>query len=150
MSQENIREVYKALREGQNKYTYFLLAAAGAAIVLAVNKTQNMTLGWSLILLALAVASWGTSFFLGCLNVEYVNSTLYANAELLKVENGIHPEIGNHQQMMAAASQGIRQAIKSNSDKANSLGHWQFYLLITGAVFYILWHVLEMYLRNNS
>ena len=47
MSEENRREIYKALREEQKKYTYFLLAVSGAAIALAVNKTQMLTLEWS-------------------------------------------------------------------------------------------------------
>jgi hypothetical protein len=41
MATENLREVYRQLRMAQDKYTYFLLAAAGAAIALAVNQTQG-------------------------------------------------------------------------------------------------------------
>ena len=47
MADEMAREVYKALREAQNKYTYFLLAAAGAAIALAVKQTQGTAMAWS-------------------------------------------------------------------------------------------------------
>ena len=150
MSDENIREIYKALREGQNKYTYFLLAASGAAIALAVNKTQTHTLELSHIPLAFAVLCWGTSFFCGCRNIQYICSTLYANGELLKIQNGLHPEYGNHPKMMQAASEGARQAIKNSSEEANKLGKWQFRLLISGAILFIFWHVLEMYLRGNS
>lgn len=31
--------------------------------------------------------------------------------------------------------------------KANRLGHLQTWMLYTGAIFYITWHVYEMYLR---
>lgn len=150
MSEENRREIYKALREEQKKYTYFLLAVSGAAIALAVNKTQMLTLECSQAPLAFAVLSWGTSFYFGCRNIQFVCSTLYANAQLLNVEDDLHPEIGNNPQMKAAAIEGIRQAINSNSDEANNLAHWQFRLLIAGAVLYIFWHVFEMYLRGNS
>lgn len=54
MADEMAREVYKALREAQNKYTYFLLAAAGVAIALAVNQTQGTAVAWSQIPLAAA------------------------------------------------------------------------------------------------
>jgi hypothetical protein len=37
-------EVLRALREAQTKYAYFLLAAAGAGIALAVNQTRDMGL----------------------------------------------------------------------------------------------------------
>ncbi len=143
-------EVYRALREAQGKYTYFLLAAVGAAIALAVNQTQGAAMAWSQLPLAAGVVSWGLSFFFGCRHLAYVSSTLYANAELLRVESGQHPETGTHPQMMAAASAGIRQAIESNSKRANRLGHLQFRFLVAGAVLYIVWHALEMYLRGLS
>lgn len=101
---------------------------------------ESVTLGnWRL--------SLGSSFFCGCRHLEYVNSTLYANAALLTIESGQHPEFGNHPQSIQAASEGVRQAIEQNAESANRLGHWQFRFLIAGAVFYVTWHVLEMYLR---
>ena len=147
---ETAREVYRALREAQNRYTYFLLAAAGAAIALAVNQTQGAAMAWSQVPLGAGVLSWGLSFFFGCRHLAYVSSTLYANMELLKVESGEHPEIGAHPQMIAAASDGIRQAIESNSDRANRFGQLQFGFLVAGAVLYIAWHALEMYLSGVS
>ena len=147
---EDTREVYRALREAQNKYTYFLLAAAGAAMALSVNQTQGVALAWSQVSLGAGVLSWGLSFFFGLRHLGYVTSTLYANAELLRVESGQHPEFGSNPQMMAAANQGIREAIKSKSDRAVRTGHLQFGFMIAGAVLYFLWHVLEMYLSSVS
>jgi hypothetical protein len=60
---DNHLEVYRALRESQTRYAYFLLAAAGAAIGLVVSQTQTATLQWAQIPLAIAVAMWGLSFF---------------------------------------------------------------------------------------
>ena len=54
MAGENIREVYRALREAQNRYTYFLLAAAAAAISLVLNQTQSAPLRLSQIPLGFA------------------------------------------------------------------------------------------------
>jgi len=142
-------EVYRTLRSAQDKYTYYQLTAAGAAIALAVNQTQGATISCSQIPLALGVLAWGLSFFFGCRHLSYVASTLYSNAELLKVESGHHPHVGTHPQFMKTASEGIRQAIESNSEHANRFGRWQFRLLITGAIFYVGWHVLEMYLRSD-
>lgn len=148
MTDKSAHEVYRALREAQNRYTYFLLAAAGAAIALAVNQTQSAVVSWSQIPLAGGVLLWGISFYFGCRHLAYVNASLYANFELLRVQSGNHPEVGTHPQMMAAASQGIREAIESNSDTANKLAHWQFRCLVAGALVYIAWHVLDMYLRG--
>lgn len=149
MTNENEREVYRALREAQTRYTYFMLAAAGAAIALALKQTETATLAGSQAPLAIAVLCWGMSFFAGSRNLAYVGSTLFANLELLRVERGGHPELGQDPQMIAAASGGIREAIESNSERANQLGHWQFQLLVAGAVAFVAWHIWEMYLRTN-
>ncbi|MFC4820327.1 hypothetical protein [Dokdonella ginsengisoli] len=147
MSNEAQFEVYRALRTSQDKYAYFLLAAAGASIAFAITQTRGHHISWFQVPLGLAVLCWGLSFFFGCRNIAYVNSTLYANAELIRVQNGEHPEIGRDPQRQKAACIGIRTAIESKSNVANSLSKRQFYFLIAGAVFYISWHVAEMCLQ---
>lgn len=148
MATDHQLEVYRQLRVSQDKYVYFLLAAAGAAIGLAVNQTQGLSIASSQVPLAAAVVSWGFSFFFGCRHLAYVNSTLYANAELLNVESGTHCQVGNHPQLMAAASEGIRQAIETNSNRANRLARFQFDFFIAGAVLYLGWHIYEMWLHG--
>ena len=69
-------------------------------------------------------------------------------AHLMKVEAGEHPLVGGHPQMMAAASEGIRSAVASNIKWAARYGRWQFSCLLLGAVSYLGWHVLEMWLRS--
>ncbi|MGH7181876.1 MAG: hypothetical protein ACREJN_07870, partial [Nitrospiraceae bacterium] len=147
MSTERI-EVYKQLRVAQDKHVYFLLTAAGAAIALAVNQTQSVALSWSQLPLGGSVLCWGLSFFFGCRHLNYVASTLYANAELFRVNGGEYPEVGRHPEIMEAVSSGIRKAIEDNSNRANRLGQLQFRFLIAGAVFYVGWHVWEMWLRT--
>jgi hypothetical protein len=148
MSNENQIEIYRALRNAQEKYAYFLLAAVGAAIALAVNQTQTAKLAWSQLPLAASLLCWALSFVFGCIHLQYVSSTLYANNELLRVQSGLHPEVGMHQQLMGAASDGIRSAIETNSSRSAKYAHWQFRFLIAGALLYLGWHVTEMYLRT--
>jgi hypothetical protein len=124
-----------------------LLAAAGGAVGFAVSQTRDAALDRTHSLLGCALLAWALSFYLGCRHLAYVNSSLYSNAELLRVQSGDHPEVGQHPQVMAAASQGIRQALESNSQRASRLGHWQFRLLVAGGVLYVAWHVWRMYLR---
>lgn len=148
--QEETIELYRQLRTSQDKYAYFLLAAVGASIAFALNQTKGMSLEKSQILLAISVLLWGFSFFFGCRHLQYVSSTLYANIEMLKIESGRHPHIGNHPQVVAAASEGVRSAIESNSETSNNLAKLQFRLFIAGVIFYISWHTLEMWLRSNA
>jgi hypothetical protein len=140
-------EIYRQYRIAQDKYVYFLLAAAGATIAFAVNQTQGAKLAWSQLPLACAGACWALSFFFGCQHLNYVESTLFANDALLKVIAGEDPQIGMHPQRMAAASEGIREVIELNSKRAGGFARWQFRCLVLGAVFYLAWHVIGMWLR---
>lgn len=149
MPSEQQTEVYRQHRTAQEKYTYFLLAAVGAAIALVVNQTQDVGLAYSQVPLAIGVASWGLSFYFGCKHLAYTESVLFANATLLQAEAGEHPEVGNHPQVIEAASQGIRAAIKDNSRCAVRYARWQFRCLVLGAIAYLFWHVLEMWLRSG-
>ncbi|MGG2197559.1 hypothetical protein [Paenibacillus validus] len=148
---ENFKEIYKQLQTGQDKYIYFLLAATLASLAFAVKQTQTLQLSISQIPLALSVISWGLSFFFGCRNREYYNSTLYANGELLRIQMGElpHPEYGNHPDYIRAATEGIRSAINKNSDKVIKFGRYQMRMFILGSLLYIFWHIIEMYLRSK-
>ena len=145
---EEINLIHNQLRSAQDKYTYFLLAVAASAIGLSLQEVKSEVFSYSLIPLGLANIFWAVSFFLGCNVIQYVNSTLYSNSVYLQVRAGHHPDTGQHPQMIEAASQGIQSAMKSNSEKTNSLAHWQFRLLILGAISYITWHLVEMWLRS--
>jgi len=88
MNDENLREIYKTLQMSQDKYTYFILATTIASVGFTITQTQDIIFSLSLIPLGISILCWGFSFFFGCRNREYCNSTLYANFELLKVQMG--------------------------------------------------------------
>ena len=148
MATESEIEVYRALREGQDKYTYFLLAASGASIAFAITQTQGLKISMSQIPLAIAVIAWGLSFYCGCRKIAQVSSMTYANTELIRVSKGEHPDAGTHPQVIQAAREGILEAIEKGQKKVGRFSYWQFTFLVSGAVFYIAWHIFEMYLRG--
>lgn len=149
MANETEREVYRALRVAQEKYAYFLLAAAGAAIALAVNQTREAALAWTQAPLGAAVLCWALSFFFGCMHLQYGSATLNANLGLLQAQSGkLPPLVGASPEYVKAAIEGISSAAEKNSNRGNRYGHWQFRCLVTGGVLYIVWHLLEMYLRS--
>jgi hypothetical protein len=140
------QEIYKATREGQDKYSYFLLAAAGAAIAFAVTQSQTATLTWSKVPLALAVLSWAFSFYAGCRQIRDVTNVLQQNYDLLRVQEGLHPQFPNHPQVVAV----IEEAVRESADRTGKWAARQFRFLVAGAVFYVLWHVTEMALRTQG
>ena len=148
MSNEAAREVFKAHREAQEKYVYFLLAAAGAAIGLAVTRTSDTALAWAHVPLGLAVACWGISFFFGCQRVLHAHSVLALNLDLLDVQRGVHALTGSDPAMIAYAQEVIRESVEAQQNKVSQGARFQFYFLIAGAILFIAWHVLDMYLRR--
>lgn len=148
MTSEAELDIHRALRESQNKHTYFLLAVVGAAIALVVNQTQSASLSWSQLPLAAAVIAWALSFFFGCRNRAYVSSGLYTNAALLEVNAGRHKLTGTHPEAIKIARDTLHEILEGQSSNANKFANLQFRFLVGGAVLYVVWHVLEMYLRN--
>ena len=58
---QELMEIHKQHRTGQDKYTYFLLAVTASAVAFSVQKTSGLVLSWSLLPLGIAVLTWGTS-----------------------------------------------------------------------------------------
>lgn len=150
MGNDNMKEIYRTLQTSQEKYIYFLLTAAIAAIGFATTQTQSLQLSFSQIPLGISVLCWGISIFSGLINREYYNSTLFANYNLIKVQIGEHPLTGINPELIEVGSEGIKQAMESNSSKVNIYGHLQTIMFFMGAVFYVLWHIYEMYIRSTS
>lgn len=141
---DTIVELHKAVRDAGEKYVYFLLAAAGAAIAFAITQTQTALLTQSKIPLGLAVVSWGLSFYYGCRQTAQTNAILHANYQYLRAQAGNHPQLPPDPEVLEIFSQTLEQL----ADKSGRYVRWQFRFLILGAVFYIGWHVLEMYIRT--
>lgn len=139
-----IAELHKAHGAGQEKYTYFLLAAAGAAIGFAVQKTDGIPMSWWVLPVGVATVLWAASFYCGCRNIDWVSASTSANFNLLQLKQGSHPDQPPHPQLVDAAIRGVHDALDKNIRKAQFYAIWQFRLLILGAVFFVAWRVLEM------
>ena len=140
--------LFNQLRTIQDKFTYFLLAVAGSAIAFSIQEITDKDYSQSLIPLGIAILSWGVSFYYGCCNIRYVASSMYANYELIRVQNGEHSNLNSNPSLIEAASAGIKEAIHINAEKVGKYSTRQFQILILGAIFYIGWQILEMYLRS--
>ena len=144
MGSEKEIEVFRQLAATQEKYDYFLMSVAGAAIAFAVHRTSGMTLDWFMIILGVAVTLWAVSFMAGCRRRNYIGANIFANMDLLRVQNGEHPKVGMHPEKIKAASQGIINAMEHNSDRASFWADVQLYSLIIGAIIFIIWHAIVM------
>ncbi len=146
MSNEIRMELLKVHRNAMDKHVYFLLAAAGAAMAFAITQTQTATLSVSKIPLGLAVACWGASFWCGCRHVWEILNLTQQDYELMRVRDGLHPKFPNDPGVIA----GIERLIDEQAKNSGRFTRWQWKLLIASAIFYVLWHIVEMYLRTFS
>ncbi|MFA5783066.1 MAG: hypothetical protein WC868_12440 [Bacteroidales bacterium] len=142
---EEQKEMIKQFRQQQEKYTYYIIALCIAAIGFSIHKTTSLPLKLGQIPLGIAILTWGVSIYCGLKNIHYVLSTLYANIAYLEIAQGKDPDIGTHPQKIKAATEGIKRAMESNSEKASSLSTWQYRLFIIGFIAFLVWHILEMY-----
>jgi hypothetical protein len=149
MEYEKELEVFRQFANAQEKYDYFLMSVAAAAIAFAVHRTSGMSLDWFMIILGIAITLWAISFLAGCRRRNYIGSNFYANMDLLRVQNGVHPEVGMHPEKIKAASQGIINAMEHNSNRASFWANVQLHSLIIGAVIFIVWHAIEMAKINS-
>ncbi|MCR6663809.1 MAG: hypothetical protein NVV60_11875 [Luteimonas sp.] len=145
-----LRELHRLHSDGQSKYTYFLLAAAGAAMGYALQKLDGLALSWDVSLGLIAVAFWLASFLCGCKRISWVHSSIYANYALLQLQHGLHPEQPPHPQALQAAMAGTQSAIKRNAGTARIYYRLQFWLLALGVVAFIAWRIVEMWRLTNA
>jgi len=149
MTSELEMELYKQHRTVQDKYTYFLLASVGAAIAFALSQTQGIGLSISQIPLAASVVLWGASFFCGCMKIHSLNKAIMANADQLKAQrNGFDGETDD-KAILPLLPMSFRKKAEHSSILVNNYGTSQFYLFVLGVLFYIMWHILEMYLISS-
>ena len=150
MSDDDLQYPHQQHRVGQDKYTYFLLAVTASAIAFAVQKTDTSIITSSLIPIGIAVLSWCGSFYCGCKNLVWVQTTVMANYNLMQLNKGTHPDQPDSPAYLQAAKEGVRSALETNVNQAQNYAISQYRLLITGAVFFLIWHIVEMVIRTNA
>ena len=104
MTDDYLIEMYRQLRTRQEKYVYFMLAASASAIAYALNRAQDRSLSFIHIPWGVALFLWGISFYFNYMHLEYVNSTLFANVEFVRIQKETHPEVGTNPQVIEAAT----------------------------------------------
>ena len=145
---EELLEVQRQFRNQQEKLTYYLIALSVTSIGFAVYQTSDAPLSDHQVPLGLAVLCWGLSIFCGIRFLGVLLTQLFANNTYLEVVNGQHPEIGNHPGKIDAAVKGLNSALTINRSKAKRLSKFQDNFFYAGVIIFLIWHVLEMYLRT--
>ncbi|WP_092600642.1 hypothetical protein [Ralstonia sp. 25mfcol4.1] len=144
MSDPKILELYKQLNTINEKQTYFLLAAAGTAIGFAVQKTEGQLLSWWLTPVALSILCWGASFYYGCCHVAAWQNAMVYNSNALELEAGSHRSLRDGPAPRYSAMEFSFALQDVAYEKAHRYKRAQFFLLVWGAVLFVVWHVLRI------
>lgn len=141
--------IQQEFREKQEKYVYYLIALSVSAIGFSIYRTENQSLSYSKIPLALAVISWGISIFCGLKFLKYVISNLYANNGYYEIIKGRHPDLGNDAALIECGVKGVIEAMGTNGKEMKKYFKFQGYLFYSGIILFIVWHIIEMYLKTE-
>lgn len=150
MSIENLElELAKQFKASQERYIYFLLAAAASAIGFAMTQSKVEPLNWIHIPLGMSVLLWAVSFISGLRFIEYTTSFTFQNQNYLAFKR----ELKSYTQVDAAK---LLIEFKTRMSKTNEkqlqkmkfYGNTQSISLLFGALSYIVWHIIRMWAVN--
>lgn len=141
-------KIQQEFRDKQEKYVYYLIALSVSAVGFSIYKTESHRLTCSLFPLGLAVLSWSISIFCGLKFLKYTISNLYANNMYYEIIEGKHPDIGNNPDYIKAGVAGFKEASEINIKTMEIYFKIQGYLFYIGILLFIVWHIIEMYLKS--
>lgn len=138
-----VNELHSLHVAGNTKYTYFVLAATGAAVGFAVQKTEGLSLSWWLLPVGMATMFWAVSFGLGCRSVGMVQRSIAANITMIQVQDGTF-HVRASRAAEAEAAEKLQKQIIDFGDKAADANTGQFVCFALGALCFLAWRVAEM------
>ncbi|WP_146092597.1 hypothetical protein [Xanthomonas arboricola] len=142
---DQLLHLNRAHLDGQSKYTYFLLAATGAALGYALQKIDGSTFHWTVYFGLAAVGSWLVSFLLGCMHLTSIQSALGKNFEYLQFRKGSHPTQPLPPQLITMACEALLTGIHRANSRAHRAYQWQFRFLATGVLSFVAWRILILF-----
>lgn len=151
MARHSAQELHEKAAETTAKYIYFLLATSGASIAYSVEVANSSKFSWSLLLLAVALLSWVTSFYAGCKSLQYDISVKNFSFDLQQSTEHLDmaKEILNQQaiyeleKLYQEAVESTNSALNSHGSEASRYLKLQFRALILGVVAFVVWRATE-------
>lgn len=141
-------EAIKHFQLEQSKYFYILLAFTASAILYTLKLLDNRIVEWRLLPAGLSVLFWLISLYMGMKWLQYKNSALYDNAELLQTRSRRPSKTPDNEIEWRAKIAALYSVIENKSNKCGKYAKWQVRLVIWGVITFVLWFALEMILRT--
>ena len=142
-------EDIKAFRSKQQKLRYYIIALSVASIGFSISKTIGAPLRFSQLPLSFAVLSWAISIYLGLRHLARATGSLYTDIQYVSILRGKHRLTGKDPEKIKSFTDEIHKIQNEGSVKSKKIGNWSDNLFYLGIVLFLVWHILEMFLRTN-
>lgn len=136
-----MHEISEKRRTLQTRPVYLLLSVAAGGILLSVIQMTGSKIAHdgAMLPLFLAMLSWSFSFFAGYRLLTFIELVLLANMELLQLQKGKHPDVGNDEGKIIAASKVIQNNLESYNITTTKLAKQQSRFVVLGVVMFFVW-----------
>jgi hypothetical protein len=148
MSDEKISKLYGESAESGRQFTYFLLAAAGAAIGFSVQVTQGKALSYSHFLLGAAVLFWSASFYAGCRKLDTSHNIVVRNIKYLQICTDMARNLAEGDAAAVKLKNTMQGDLQKDGEKSAKWANYQVGLFYTGGIAFVFWHVVQMYFNK--
>lgn len=147
---EEKKELRTQHRSLQEKYTYYVIALCVSAVGFSIHQTKGLPLEISQIPLGFSIIFWSISVYCGIKFLRYQISLIYTNFSMLEIQSGNDPITGKDQNKIDYGLKLVDKIFYKDSNTASLLSKFQYYFFLIGYVFYIVWHVYEMFLLTQN
>ncbi|MBY4672296.1 hypothetical protein K6W12_16810 [Burkholderia multivorans] len=128
-------DLQQQIQASREKYTYFLLTAAGACIGYATEKVVGRpVVQGTLILAGVSLLAWAVSFCCGCWAIRHNEYSLRVNHFELTYARGSL----NHQVAANAAFHKV-------AGRANRASRFQFAFFLLGGICFVAWRLTDVF-----
>ncbi len=142
-------EEIRTFRTQQQKFRYYIIALSVASIGFTITKTFDQSLKLSQVPLLFAVLAWATSIYLGLKHLKGIIGSIYTEVQRISILRGNNYLTGNNPRKIKLANNELVQSQRSDSDKLKTIGNWSDKTFYIGVLLFLIWHILEMFLRTS-
>jgi hypothetical protein len=145
----NSDDVAKAYNDGLVQFSYFLTAAAGAAIGYTINKLDGQVPTLMMLPGIAALVCWLVSFISGGLYVTAGIAALGSQHILMQLHEGVHPKQPPNRELVAAAADITEKAIRRKVGNARRAYLAQQATLYLGLAAFVVWRAWDLLSRAH-
>lgn len=146
LNQDTELALVQELKAGKVKFCYFIMAASGSAIGFAITQTKTTAFETHHYIWLAAVIFWALSFFCGIRYISKINSVIFSNVTYLQNKRKIYGGSASQEfELQQLNESKFHEAVSEDNNSLVLYGHAQVYLLLSGALVYVIWHVYRMW-----